>query len=240
MFKPSSFPKPPGARQSSTIDVSYSDVIANLAAVALPIQANDPRQAAAAGSRPSAANDRRQAAAAGSGPNAANDPRQAGAAGSRPSAANDLRHGLRTKLCATLVQTAQQNAAASSTQVAVARSNVSSVVLQDVTAAGKGVLVSRSAKPLLERINLAEAVLPHLGETPEERKTALAMYKILQMDGGEHHGKIVAAEFVAKVTDKRADNTSAKIKKIIKKWPELFPSHTEILSGQGHVSFSTI
>ena len=121
------------------------------------------------------------------------------------------------------------------TRVAVARSNVSSVVRQDVTADMPGHKVKRSAKPLLDRLDITAEMLPHLGKTPEDRESALDVLKVEQMEGGENHGKYVVHDLVAQLMGKRPCHMNDLVKT---KTNDLqrFPSRTEIPGGNMNVS----
>ena len=68
-----------------------------------------------------------------------------------------------------------------------------------------GKRVKRDAQPLLARLNLAEAVLPHFGATDEERRDNLKRLQVEQIEGGENHGM-----FVARRSSRSSGQTSGK------------------------------
>ena len=103
---------------------------------------------------------------------------------------------------------------------------------------GKRVL--RSAKLLLDQLDLSGAVLPHFGQTAAEQQEALSRLQIQQMEGGQHHGMYVAKDAVAKLTGILDRNASGKLKTMMDAPANKarFPSRINMSSGHANVSFT--
>jgi len=104
------------------------------------------------------------------------------------------------------------------------------------TAPTLGKRVPRSAKLILDQLDLSGAVLPHLGRTAAEQQEALSRLQIQQMEGGQHHGMYVASDAVAKLTGKDSRDTGKKVKTMVADGH--YQSRTIVPSGHANVSFT--
>ena len=71
-----------------------------------------------------------------------------------------------------------------------------------------GKRVKRDAHPLLSRLNLAEAILPHFGATDEERRDNLKRLQVEQIEGGPNHGMFVAKDVLAQLAGTETKNAA--------------------------------
>jgi len=109
------------------------------------------------------------------------------------------------------------------------------------TAPTLGKRVPRSAKLILDQLDLSGAVLPHLGRTAAEQQEALSRLQIQQMEGGQHHGMYVASDAVAKLLDMRAENARKKVRNMVANGNSgRYQSRINMPSGNSMVSFTQL
>ena len=105
---------------------------------------------------------------------------------------------------------------------------------------GKRVL--RSAKLILDQLDLSGAVLPHLGRTAAEQQEALSRLQIQQMEGGQHHGMYVASDAVAKLMGTQPKHAAVKVKNSTDPLRNQgrYQSRTIVSSGHANVRFTQL
>ena len=110
------------------------------------------------------------------------------------------------------------------------------------TAPTLGKRVPRSAKLILDQLDLSGAVLPGFGRTAAEQQDALSRLQIEQMEGGQHHGMYVASDAVAKLMGTQPKHAAVKVKNLTDahRNQSRYQSRTIVPSGNANVRFTQL